>query len=70
MTSSSVANDGGGVGNPAVGHLTINQAAGAQSTLAALLVVVALAAAIVLPALSYLFRLTQSAQWSRAIDTN
>jgi cytochrome d ubiquinol oxidase subunit II len=47
-----------------VGQLTINQAAGAQSTLAALLVVVALAAAIVLPALSYLFRLTQSAKWS------
>lgn len=53
-----------------VGQLTISQAAGAQSTLAALLVVVALAAAVVLPALSYLFRLTQSAHWSRALDTN
>jgi cytochrome d ubiquinol oxidase subunit II len=43
-----------------VGQMTINDAAGAEPTLAGLLVVVALAAVIVLPALGYLFWLTQT----------
>ncbi|MDT5410433.1 MAG: cytochrome bd ubiquinol oxidase subunit [Mycobacterium sp.] len=42
-----------------VDQLTINEAAGARTTLTALLVVVALAAVIVLPPLSYLLWLTQ-----------
>ena len=50
-----------------VDQLTINDAAGARATLAALLVVVALAVVIVLPALVYLLRLTQD--WSRARAT-
>jgi len=45
-----------------VDQLTIEGAAGAPSTLAALLVVVALAVVLVLPALVYLFRLSQSGQ--------
>jgi cytochrome d ubiquinol oxidase subunit II len=45
-----------------VDEVTIADAAGADATLISLLVVVALAAVIVLPALAYLFRLTQ--QWS------
>jgi cytochrome bd ubiquinol oxidase subunit II len=47
-----------------VDQLTINDAAGAKATLTALLVVVALAGVIVLPALVYLLRLTQSEKWS------
>jgi cytochrome d ubiquinol oxidase subunit II len=47
-----------------VDQLTINDAAGAKATLTALLVVVALAGVIVLPALAYLLRLTQSEKWS------
>ncbi len=46
-----------------VDEVTINDAAGADSTLIGLLVVVGLAGIIVLPALAYLFRLTQ--QWTR-----
>ena len=49
-----------------VDQLTINDAAGAHSTLTALLVVVALAAVIVLPPLCYLLWLTQTEKWSRA----
>ncbi len=48
-----------------VDEVTITAAAGAPATLAALLVAVALAGLIVLPALAYLFRLTQSEAWSR-----
>jgi cytochrome bd ubiquinol oxidase subunit II len=48
-----------------VDQLTINDAAGAQATFAALLVVVAVAVVIVLPALTYLLRLTQTQKWSR-----
>ena len=48
-----------------VDHVTIADAAGAQATLEALLVAVGLAAVIVLPALGYLYRLTQSEPWSR-----
>jgi cytochrome d ubiquinol oxidase subunit II len=47
-----------------VDQVTIEDGAGADSTLAGLLVVVCLAAVIVIPALIYLLRLTQ--QWSRA----
>jgi cytochrome d ubiquinol oxidase subunit II len=47
-----------------VDQLTINDAAGAESTLTALLVVVVLAGVIVLPALAYLLWLTQSEKWS------
>ena len=43
-----------------VDQLTIDQAVGADTTLAALLVVVALAVVIVLPAFGYLLRLTQT----------
>jgi cytochrome d ubiquinol oxidase subunit II len=49
-----------------VDQLTINDAAGAKATLAALLVVVALAVVFVLPALAYLLRLTQSEKWTGA----
>jgi len=49
-----------------VDQLTINDAAGAHSTLTALLVVVALAVVIVLPPLGYLLWLTQTEKWSRA----
>jgi cytochrome d ubiquinol oxidase subunit II len=48
-----------------VDQLTINDAAGAHTTLTALLVVIALAAVLVLPALGYLLWLTQTAKWSR-----
>jgi cytochrome d ubiquinol oxidase subunit II len=48
-----------------VDQLTINDAAGAHTTLTALLVVAALAAVIVLPPLSYLLWLTQTEKWSR-----
>ena len=48
-----------------VDQLTINDAAGAHSTLTALLVVVALAVIIVLPPLGYLLWLTQTEKWSR-----
>jgi cytochrome bd ubiquinol oxidase subunit II len=47
-----------------VDEVTIEDGAGADSTLIGLLVVVALAGVIVLPALAYLLRLTQ--QWTRA----
>ena len=48
-----------------VDQLTINDAAGADVTLRGLLVVVALAVVIVLPALGFLLRLTQTEKWSR-----
>jgi cytochrome d ubiquinol oxidase subunit II len=48
-----------------VDQLTINDAAGAEATLAGLVVVVALAVVIVLPAMVYLLRLTQTEKWSR-----
>jgi cytochrome bd ubiquinol oxidase subunit II len=48
-----------------VDQLTINDAAGAHTTLTAPLVVIALAAVIVLPPLGYLLRLTQTEKWSR-----
>ena len=47
-----------------VDQITINQAAGADATLRGLLVVVVLAGVIVLPALAYLFVLTQSGAWT------
>jgi cytochrome d ubiquinol oxidase subunit II len=47
-----------------VDQVTIDDAAGADSTLVGLLIVVGVAGVIVLPALTYLFRLTQ--QWNRA----
>ncbi len=46
-----------------VDQVTIDEGAGADATLTGLLVVVVLAGVIVLPALTYLFRLTQ--QWTR-----
>jgi cytochrome d ubiquinol oxidase subunit II len=49
-----------------VDEITVRDAAGAPATLTGLLVVVALAGAVVLPPLVYLFRLTQSEQWSAA----
>jgi len=48
-----------------VDQLTINEAAGAHATLAGLLVVIALAVVLVLPALAYLLWLTQSERWSQ-----
>ena len=48
-----------------VDEVTIEEGAGAPATLRALLVAVVLAAVIVLPALAYLFRLTQTQAWSR-----
>jgi cytochrome d ubiquinol oxidase subunit II len=48
-----------------VDHVTIADAAGAPATLQALLVAVGLAVLIVLPALGYLYKLTQSESWSR-----
>jgi cytochrome d ubiquinol oxidase subunit II len=48
-----------------VDQLTINDAAGAHSTLTALLVVVALAVVVVLPPLCYLLWLTQTEKWSQ-----
>jgi cytochrome d ubiquinol oxidase subunit II len=47
-----------------VDQATINAAAGAHSTLVGLLIVVALAGIVVLPPLAYLFRLTQSEEWT------
>jgi len=47
-----------------VDQVTIREAAGASATLWGLLVVVALAGIIVLPALAYLFWLTQSERWT------
>ncbi|MFZ5847802.1 MAG: cytochrome d ubiquinol oxidase subunit II [Actinomycetota bacterium] len=47
-----------------VDQVTIADAAGAPATLQALLVAVGLAAVLVLPALAYLYRLTQSEAWS------
>ena len=49
-----------------VDQLTIEEAAGAGATLAGLVVVVAIAVVIVLPALTYLLRLTQTDKWIRA----
>ncbi|THV42781.1 cytochrome d ubiquinol oxidase subunit II [Glycomyces buryatensis] len=51
-----------------VDELTIKEAAGATATLQGLLVAVALAGAIVGPALFYLFRLTQSKEWTHQED--
>jgi cytochrome d ubiquinol oxidase subunit II len=48
-----------------VDEITITDAAGAPATLRALLVAVVLAGLIVAPALTYLFRLTQSEDWTR-----
>lgn len=48
-----------------VDEVTINDAAGADATLVGLLVVVVLAGVIVLPALAYLLRLTQTEEWTR-----
>jgi cytochrome d ubiquinol oxidase subunit II len=48
-----------------VDQVTITAAAGAPATLEALLVAVGLAVVIVLPALGYLYKLTQSESWSR-----
>ncbi|WP_193610836.1 cytochrome d ubiquinol oxidase subunit II [Nocardioides lijunqiniae] len=47
-----------------VDEITIADAAGAPATLRALLVAVVLAGVIVVPALTYLFRLTQSEDWT------
>ncbi|MGW0248525.1 cytochrome d ubiquinol oxidase subunit II [Nocardia goodfellowii] len=49
-----------------VDHMLIADAAGARATLQALLIVVAIAAVTVLPALAYLFWLTQTDAWVRA----
>jgi cytochrome d ubiquinol oxidase subunit II len=48
-----------------VDQLRIEDAAGAPATLRGLLVAVGLAAVIVVPALAYLFRLTQTEPWTR-----
>ncbi|WP_422741842.1 cytochrome d ubiquinol oxidase subunit II [Mycobacterium sp. WMMD1722] len=48
-----------------VDEVTIDDAAGAPATLVGLLIVVALAGVIVLPALAYLLRLTQTEAWTR-----
>jgi cytochrome bd ubiquinol oxidase subunit II len=48
-----------------VDEVTIEDAAGAPATLAALVVAVVVAVLVVLPALAYLFWLTQSERWSR-----
>ncbi|WP_026924373.1 cytochrome d ubiquinol oxidase subunit II [Glycomyces arizonensis] len=47
-----------------VDHTTISDAAGAPATLQGLLVAVGVAAVVVVPALLYLFRLTQSKEWT------
>jgi cytochrome d ubiquinol oxidase subunit II len=49
-----------------VDEMTIKDAAGADATLAGLLVVVGLAGVIVLPALGYLLWLTQTEEWTQA----
>ena len=51
-----------------VDQVTIVDAAGATSTLVALLVAVGLAAVVVLPALAYLYWLTQSERWTEHPD--
>ena len=51
-----------------VDEVTIEDAAGAPATLRGLLVVVALAGIIVVPALAYLFRLTQSERWAESVS--
>ena len=48
-----------------VDEVTISDAAGATATVQGLLVAVGLAGVVVLPPLAYLFRLTQSEEWSR-----
>lgn len=48
-----------------VDEVTIEQAAGADATLRALLVAVGIAAVVVLPALAYLFHLTQTERWTK-----
>ena len=48
-----------------VDEVRIVDAAGATATLQGLLVAVGLAVVLVLPPLVYLFRLTQSEEWSR-----
>ena len=48
-----------------VDQLRIDDAGGAPATLRGLLVAVGLAGVIVLPALGYLLRLTQTEPWSR-----
>lgn len=48
-----------------VDEVTIADAAGARATLQGLLVAVGLAAVVVVPPLVYLFRLTQSEEWTR-----
>lgn len=48
-----------------VDEATIADAAGAPATLQALLVAVGLAVVMVVPALGYLYKLTQSEAWSR-----
>jgi cytochrome bd ubiquinol oxidase subunit II len=48
-----------------VDEITIEDAAGADATLVGLLVVVGLACVVVLPPLVYLFRLTQSREWTQ-----
>ncbi|WP_270887050.1 cytochrome d ubiquinol oxidase subunit II [Pedococcus sp. 5OH_020] len=49
-----------------VDQVTVTQGAGATATLWGLLVAVGLAGVIVLPALAYLFRLTQSESWTHS----
>lgn len=49
-----------------VDEVTITEAAGAEATLQALLYVAAVAGVLVLPALLYLLRLTQSDEWTRS----
>ena len=48
-----------------VDEITIAEAAGSPATLRALLIAVGLAGVVVIPPLGYLFRLTQSEEWSR-----
>ena len=48
-----------------VDQLTIDEAAGAHATLVGLLVVIALAVVLILPAFAYLLWLTQSERWSK-----
>ncbi|WP_122818782.1 cytochrome d ubiquinol oxidase subunit II [Nocardioides pantholopis] len=48
-----------------VDEVTIDDAAGADATLQGILIAVGLAAVLVVPAMAYLFRLTQTEAWSR-----
>lgn len=48
-----------------VDEVTISEAAGAEATLQGLLIVAAVAGVLVVPALLYLLRLTQSEEWTR-----